>query len=316
MGASRGLIITLIGEAIARARIASHLRELTGSPSVCLTPAEVRERLREGGVRGLVVSAVDREGRSTAALVGEVRRAFPDVAIVAYCEVGRTPSSAMTELVQAGAHQLMLHPNDDSRLGLETLLRNAHRTNVATMVFEAIADAVPPDAHPLVNLYLRGGEGPVPVTEAAMQLGVHRKTLRNRMEAAGLPAPVDLRAWCRLFLAARLLDEPGRTVESVALQLDFNTGSALRNLMRRRAGLAPWELRAAGGLPFLVERFADECTARRQCRQGARGAKTAARDREVGVPVVPLSRVAEPPPRAKRRGPPERRVQHGDQDRA
>lgn len=315
MGAPRGLIITLIGDAVARARVAALLRELTGSSCVCLTPGEVRNRLRAGGVRALVVSAADRDGRSTSALVGEVRRGFPDVSIVAYCEVGRTPSAAMTELVQAGAHQLMLHPNDDSRLGLETLLRNAQRANVATLVFDALADVLPSDAHPLVNLYLRGGEGPVPVTEAALQLGIHRKTLRNRMEAAGLPAPIDLRAWCRLFLAARLLDEPGRTVESVALQLDFNSGSALRNLLRRRTGLAPWELRAAGGLAFLIDRFTAECAERRRRRGGEVGLIAGPSDREIDLPLTPLHRVAEPPPRSRRRIRLERHLPRGDQDR-
>jgi AraC-like DNA-binding protein len=304
MGTPREVIVTLIGDAAARARVASLLREFAGAPGVCLTPAEVRARLRAGGVRGLIVGWDDRGGWSAAPLVAEVRREFPDVSVVAYAEAGRTPSAAVVELLAAGAHQLWQHPYDDSRLGVQALLRAADRTNAASLVYEAIAGHVPPVARPLVNLYLRGVEGPVPVTEAALQLGVHRKTLRNRMDAAGLPAPTDLRAWCRLFLAARLLDEPGRTVEAVALQLEFNSGSALRNLMRRRAGLAPWELRASGGLAFLVSRFGAECEARRRAYEESGGAG-AAPGQGAGVPPAALSRVAEPAPRVRRRAPPD-----------
>jgi AraC-like DNA-binding protein len=301
MAAHRQVVITMIGDAVARARVAAILRELTGSPCLCISQMEVRDRLRAGGVRGLILAPTDRDGRSTLGLVSEVRREFPDVYVIAYGEVGRTPSSAIAAMIRSGAHDMLQYPNDDSRSIIENLLRTANRTNVAAQVYESIADTLDPAALPLVKLYLSGAEGPVPVIEAAVQLGVHRKTLRNRLDAAGLPAPADLRAWCRLFLAARLMDEPGRTVESVALELDFTSGSAFRNLLRRRTGLAPYELRHAGGLPHLLKRFLEECSARQRQQQvpaefdagGHQGSATPD-EREIAVPVATLPRVAEP----------------------
>jgi AraC-like DNA-binding protein len=232
-----------------------------------------------------------------------VRHDFPDVYVIAYGEVGRTPSSAIAALIRSGAHDMLLYPHDDSRSIIQTLLRTANRTNVAAQVYDAISDALDPSARPLMRLYLNGAEGPVPVTEAAVQLGVHRKTLRNRMDAVGLPVPTDLRAWCRLFLAARLLEEPGRTVESVALELDFSSGSALRNLLRRRTALAPYELRAAGGLPYLLKLFLEDCERRRRERRSSpqiasdESRESEASDEhtcEQNVPVAVLPRVAEP----------------------
>jgi AraC-like DNA-binding protein len=297
MAAKGQVVITLIGEAVGRARITAILRELTGSPCICLTQAQVREHLRAGGIRGFLVAPHDRDGRSTVELVAQVRRDFPNVFVVAYGEVGRTSSSALVALIRAGAHDLLQYPTDDSRAAVETLLRTAHRTNVASQVYDAISAAVAPVARPLVQLYLRGAEGPVPVAEAAVQLGVHRKTLRNRLDAAGLPAPADLRAWCRLFLAAQLLDDLGRTVESVAHELDFSSGSALRNLLRRRTGLAPWQLRAAGGLAYLLARFLEECSARRAgtlAPMECNDTDAMEDEQEVGFTAVTLTRVAEP----------------------
>ncbi|WP_284349209.1 helix-turn-helix domain-containing protein [Roseisolibacter agri] len=162
----------------------------------------------------------------------------------------------------------------------------------------AIADSVPAIGRPLMELYLRGADGAMPVTEAARQLGVHRKTLRNRMEAAGLPAPADLRAWCRLFMAGRLLEEAGRTVESVAHQLEFSTGSALRNLIKRRTGLAPYMLREAGGLPYLIACFNADCD-RRRLAHGNGHAPTP--ERPVPLALVPTARVAESAPKGRSR---------------
>lgn len=302
MRATKKALVSLIGNAVARARVAAMLRELTGSSCVCLTADEVRARLHAGSIQVLILEAHDRDGRPTAPLVAEIRRDFPSVSIIAYWEPGRTPSSAVVPLMHAGAHQLITHPYDDAQCAFQTALLDAERRTVADHVLAALADVVPPVARPLIDLYLRGADGPMPVTEAARQLGVHRKTLRNRMEAAGLPAPADLRAWCRLFMAGRLLDEPGRTVESVALQLEFTTGSALRNLIKRRTGLAPYMLREAGGLQYLIVCFNTLCEARRLTLAGDASSTDAPSQGDGGevAPAASTVRVAEPTPRGSR----------------
>jgi AraC-like DNA-binding protein len=311
MRATKKALVSLIGDAVARARVTAMLRELTGTSCVCLTADEVRARLHAGSVQVLILEAHDREGRPTAPLVAEIRRDFPSVSIIAYWEPGRTPSSAIVPMMHAGAHQLITHPHDDAQCAFKTAFLDAERRTVADHVLAALADVVPPVARPLIDLYLRGADGPMPVTEAARQLGVHRKTLRNRMDAAGLPAPADLRAWCRMFMAGRLLDEPGRTVESVALQLEFTTGSALRNLIKRRTGLAPYMLRDAGGLQYLITCFTALCADRRRAsgRDGScvdamphDGSRVDARLADAPpAPAASVARVAEPTPRRTRR---------------
>jgi hypothetical protein len=101
MAAKGQVVITLIGEAAGRARITAILRELTGSPCICLTQAEVREHLKAGGIRGFLVAPYDRDGRSTVELVAEVRRDFPNVFVVAYGEVGRTSSAALVAMISS-----------------------------------------------------------------------------------------------------------------------------------------------------------------------------------------------------------------------
>src|SRR3546814_9586520 len=85
--------------------------------------------------------------------------------------------------------------------------------------------ALPICLTPFVTFCLEQARRAITVPEAAAALGVHRKTLVDRLAAAGFPTPSAMIAWCRLITAARLLEDPGRTVEQVALLLDFPSGS-------------------------------------------------------------------------------------------
>jgi AraC-like DNA-binding protein len=214
------------------------------------------------------------------------------VCILAYYIPGRATSSELATLMRAGAHQLVLHDLDDERTVLQAAFRSAEQTTVAEVILEELGDELPPSVRPLVELYLQGVDGPVSIQQAARQLGVHRRTLHHRMEVAGFPVPTELRAWCRLFLAARLLEDPGRTVESVALQLDFHSSSALRNLLKRRTGLAPHALRAAGGLQYLLAEFRQSCDARKRALASVVVSPAAHAARQA---PAPRARVAESP---------------------
>jgi AraC-like DNA-binding protein len=88
-----------------------------------------------------------------------------------------------------------------------------------------------------------------------------------------------------VFLAADLLEERGRTVESVALQLDFDSPSGLRNALRRYTGHGPRALRAAGGLQCALRAFAADCAGRRAApAPGARAPGAALSPRPAPAP--------------------------------
>jgi AraC-like DNA-binding protein len=93
------------------------------------------------------------------------------------------------------------------------------------------------------------------VEDAATAMGIHRKTLVDRLRSAGLPSPRTIIGWSRLLTAARLLDDPGRTVEQVALRLDFPSGTALRNMFKRYTGLRTSEVRENGGVRCVLHAF-------------------------------------------------------------
>jgi len=93
------------------------------------------------------------------------------------------------------------------------------------------------------------------VAQLAAAIGVHRKTLVNWMLQDHLPPPRAITGWCRILLAARLLEDPGRSVESVALDLGFGSGTELRNMLRRYTGLRAGEIRGRGGFQQVLHLF-------------------------------------------------------------
>jgi AraC-like DNA-binding protein len=75
------------------------------------------------------------------------------------------------------------------------------------------------------------------------------------MKGHNLLPPRDLLVWGRLIRASHLLEQPNRTVESVAYQLGYATGGALRKALKRHVGCSPSTLLRRGGLAWTLEVF-------------------------------------------------------------
>ena len=107
------------------------------------------------------------------------------------------------------------------------------------------------------------------VAAVAQALGVHRKTLVNQCSRAKLPPPATVLGWCRLFLAAALLERKSYAIERIALELDYPSSTALRNTFRRYVGATATEVRAQGGLEFVLDCFARRLEEAPRWRHGA-----------------------------------------------
>jgi transcriptional regulator GlxA family with amidase domain len=52
-----------------------------------------------------------------------------------------------------------------------------------------------------------------------------------------------------------MLEDPARSVEQIALLLDFSSAASLRNMLKRYTGLSPREVRENGGLRCVLHAF-------------------------------------------------------------
>jgi AraC-like DNA-binding protein len=197
----------------------------------------------------------DAHGECTESLMGSVAANYSSVGIVGIVPRSRIEGGALVRLVQTGAHALLLVDDRLTTLDCRRVLTEAIVKSGVSAGQKRLLAAAPPPVRRLLEYGLRYAHEPVTVAMAAQSLAVHRKTLFWWCAEAGLPAPQQLLGWCRLLAAATLLEDAGRRVDHIALDLDFPSGTALRNLLYRYCGVSPSQLRCEGALAEIRRRF-------------------------------------------------------------
>jgi AraC-like DNA-binding protein len=206
----------------------------------------------------VLVEPRDSLGQCTAPLVRRIRQRRPEVHIAVYCPLNPTAARDLVELIKAGADEALLIGFDDPGAWIRRRALMFEQTSTSTGLLEALRPLLPAAARDLVTYCLREALSTPTVAGAAERLGVHRKTLVNRMAAAGLPSPGVCVAWCRLLLAFGYLEGTGHSVERVALEQGFGSATSLRKMCRHYTGLPLSELRQRGGVRHLVSLFLAE----------------------------------------------------------
>jgi AraC-like DNA-binding protein len=219
------------------------------------TIGEMRDALDAESRVGTVISeARDLRGVSASPLLREVRQNRPSVALIGYC-ARNTPSPDLLALANAGIDELVQEGVDDEGVALRAAYRGSIEARAARAVLSAIASLVPATLLPVVEYCLRYPREDHSVLALARAHGVDRKTLLNHASRNAFFAPSTLAMWCRIMLAAALLETTRDTVEQIAFSLEFASPSAFRNACRRYTGQRPSTWRAAGGLEGVVELF-------------------------------------------------------------
>lgn len=257
-------VVALVFGAVERARIGEALR---GRQQVRFVDriSELADAVNQPDrtVTNVIVEARDADRRSTAELISFLRRTRESLPVVGYCRVGLEHSADVRELSVAGVNELLFCGVDDTGSALRAVLTAARQASVGETVGEALARAVPSLLWPFVRHVAMHPNEAKRVSVLATALGYHRKTLVNHCAQANIPPPQELLAWCRLAVVAYLLESTTDTIEAIALQLDFPSDTALRNLMKRYVGLRAGEVRSRGGLACVVAAFQGAIAAQR-----------------------------------------------------
>ncbi len=257
-GTGQPEVLALVRDRGAAARVADALRPgVPGAPPQagaavrCVT--RVHDFVQALAARAwalVVVEAFDVDGVATEEAVRTLRARYPELPVLGHATARAGLSGEVLALARAGVHELVVAGIDDVGTALRAALARASRRSSADRILAAVLDALPPAAVPLVRYCLEHGATAPTVPEVARALGVSRQTLAARLRGAGLPAPRVVAAWCRLLLAADLL-AAGRSVDQVALTLDFPSANGFRNVLRRHTGLGPAALRRVGAAGLL-----------------------------------------------------------------
>jgi transcriptional regulator GlxA family with amidase domain len=144
---------------------------------------------------------------------------------------------------------------DDTGVTFRTVLAAASQASAADVVLKRLLPLAPECLHRFLSFCVSYPHKAHTVNEVAEALGLSRKTFVNYSARTRMLPPAELLAWSRLCLAAYYLTHSMMTVEAIALQLDFASCTALRNMMKRYTALRAKEVRAQGGLSCVLRRF-------------------------------------------------------------
>jgi AraC-like DNA-binding protein len=222
----------------------------------------------------LIVDPYDTSSRDGPQLAPELRALlweFPSATVVAAMEIYPGRSHDLRTLGEWGVTDIISLDEEDTHEAITRRLRSAQGRPLQNLLQRCLPPTISGRARTLLmtaaEVVSMGGRG----RDLARTLHLSERTVLRWSERAGLPPPRRLMAWMRILLAASLLDDPGRTVLSVAYACGYSSDSSLRRAMQDFLGTIPTTLRKEGAFSRAARIFLNELEeVRQQAREHAR----------------------------------------------
>jgi len=206
-------------------------------------------------VSAVIAEPFDINRTPVAPTITRLRKEYPGVALIGFCQPAYRFSTEIVALVNAGVHELVFRGVDDTSAAFRQTLARASQTSAAREVLNALRPHIAAEAMSIVETCVQYAWPDFSSRALAQVLGVNVKTLVKQCRGNGLPSPGALLNWVRLMVVSYLLEAEGRALEHVAAAFGLESASPLRNLMKRYTGLRSLEVRTGGGLKVVIEAF-------------------------------------------------------------
>jgi AraC-like DNA-binding protein len=251
------LVATVLSSQLKLNRLRSALRDRY-SLIMCGDWKELLQACADQPVSIAVVEVLS-DGQTNAAFdaLRQLKRCYPSVTVVLYVGVPPTRARDLFEAGRFGVDGLVLADMEDEPREMLARIEQAETRAVIELVRRELHGARPTVRDATLVSIGRAHQRLSPDGLAKI-LGVRRKVLTDRLVQAGFPTAQRLLAWGRLIVAARLLEDDERSADSVAMALDYPSGSAFRNTCQRYLRATPHEIRARGGASFAIQAFLAE----------------------------------------------------------
>jgi AraC-like DNA-binding protein len=183
---------------------------------------------------------------------------FPSSTVLVAMELRRGCSHDIRTLGEWGVSDVIGIGEEDTPDGIALRLRAAQGRPLQNLLQRSLPPTVSARARTLLmsaaEIVANGGRG----RDLARALHLSERSVLRWSRRAGLPPPRRLMAWMRVLLAASLLDDPGRTVLSVAHACGYASDSSLRRAMQDFLGTVPTGLRREGAFLRASRMFLQE----------------------------------------------------------
>ena len=222
---------------------------------------ELNEDVRVQQVDAVIVSVARYDVGSTARMAAMVRE-FPTIPTFALLtDVQRSTPHSVLELGRVGVRTLIDARSPSGWSALRELLTHEGSTDVQRQMLGALnmdLTGVAADCWKFFELLFTHKPYIVNVRQMGRYLNVLPGTLMSRFYRANLPSPKRYIDVGRLVRAARLLENAGLSVTSVARKLDYSSPQAFSRHVRCVLGMSPVRFREAYNGEMMLARFREE----------------------------------------------------------
>jgi D-alanyl-D-alanine carboxypeptidase/D-alanyl-D-alanine-endopeptidase (penicillin-binding protein 4) len=234
------------------ARIEARLSEaLAGTYDVLHSRdwSELELTLRDVAVDACVIDDDEPDRERMLHRLCELRDRIPDMALIVF--VGSGSARAAYDLGAVGVDGVLT--GEGTPASMRADVDRALSVARARCVHRLLSARLPEDGAAALAWAVEHAGPETSVERMAAGLGCSPAGLRERLSAAGLPAPGRILVWGRMIQAGARLADDGRRVEDVAFSLGYSTATALGRALKVHAGLTPAEVPAGRGLASVVE---------------------------------------------------------------
>lgn len=240
------LVVGCVGSLRGRQRIA-HALKGRGTVLWHRNFSELQQALSMDGPRVSVVVLdwCDSTGAAATSVARAITSRSPGVGLVVYCpnEIGR--STSLLDLGAAGVHDIIVEDLTDDGHSARSIIMNARRRGAAEMVMSELRRILPSRLIVFADAVVRN-PARSSVAQIAQIIGVNRQTPNLWCRKENYLRPELVLVWCRLILVAALLELTTRTIESISVELEYGSPSALRNQLKSYTSMTASEVRKAG----------------------------------------------------------------------
>lgn len=197
----------------------------------------------------------------------ELLRAYPSATVLAAFPLENDADAALRALLSWGVADVIDLIRESTPASVARTLRLVRGRTVRRLLRRALPRGVPSRTRSLLVATAEVVSGGGQASDLARALGVDERTVPRWCARADLPPPRRLMAWIRLLIACDLLDDPGRSGESVARASGYAGASSLKTALRNFLGASPSDLRERGAFSTVASAFERELS---QLREQAR----------------------------------------------
>jgi AraC-like DNA-binding protein len=222
---------------------------------------ELADDVRAQDVDAVIISVARYDTGSTARMAAMVRE-FPTVPTFALLtDVQRSTPHSVLELGRVGVRTLIDARSPSGWSALRDLLTHEGSSDVQRQMLGALnldLAGASPDCWKFFELLFTHKPYIANVRQMGRYLNVVPGTLMSRFYRANLPSPKRYIDVGRLVRAARLLENEGLSVTSVARKLDYSSPQAFSRHVRCVLGMSPVRFRESYDGEKMLRRFREE----------------------------------------------------------